>query len=193
MKIPLSFGKIEIKYFLMIGIAVAFNYLKKLYSLYNDEKKHILEKYILDDDTDGHFTENKLLKTSVKYVGFSLMIFGDIIIKIISSRKLKIYDKNLLLSKKYNLTKKDSKYLIKKKDILFIILISLANLSDEFLAILIKTLTKTSISVDELFNSLKFFFLFWASSYAFKVHYYKHQYISIIIIISLEIFNKNNK
>ena len=185
MKFLISFGKIKIKYILMIGIAIGFIFLERNYSLYSDEKKEILKK--LSDE--GEKFENKLLKSLLKYIGFSLMFIGDIIIKIMSSRKRKNFDKNLLVSKKYNLTKKDSKYLIKKKDILFILLISLANLCDELLAIFIKILTKEeSISFDEPFISLEFFFLFISSFYIFKVDYYKHQYISIIIIISLEIF-----
>ena len=151
MKFYLSFGKIKIKYFLIIGLAIAFYFLEDLYDLYFDEKKDILEE----------FTDNKLLKSLLKNIGFSLMIFGDIIIKKISSIHRKDFDKNLLVSKKYNLTKKDSKYLIKKKDILFIILISLANLVDEFLAILIKTLDSYKyIHLDEVFVSLEFSFLF---------------------------------
>ena len=195
MKFLLSFGKIEIKYILMMGIAIGLIFLKENYSLYSDEKEEIL-KNLLDKEEnyenpnfENPNFENTLLKSLLKYIGFSLMFIGDIIIKIMSSRKRKNFDKNLLVSKKYNLTKKDSKYLIKKKDILFILLISLANLCDELLAIFIKILTKEeSISFDEPFISLEFFFLFISSFYIFKVDYYKHQYISIIIIISLEIF-----
>ena len=140
MKFPLSFRKKEIKYFVLMGVAIAFIFLGRLYTLYSDEKEHILEKYLSDIDKENKFKQdNKLLKSLVKYVVFSLMIIGHIIIKIISSRKGNYFDKHLLISKKYNLTKEDSKYLIKKKDILFIILISLSHLVDEFLAIYIKT------------------------------------------------------
>ena len=68
MKFPLSFGKIEIKYFIMIGIAFSFQFLRKEYSLYTEEKSKIL----------GNYSDNKLLKSLLKYIGFSLMIFGDI-------------------------------------------------------------------------------------------------------------------
>ena len=185
MKCPLSFGKIEIKYVLMMGFAISFLFLGKLYSLYSDEKEDIL-----GDDQDKDFTQNKLLKSLLKYIGFSLMIIADIIIKKISFKNSKNdFDEKILVSKEYNLTKEDSKYLITKKDIIFIILIALAHLADEFLAILIKTLKKDStIRIDETFITSEFIFLFFASLYIFKLHYYKHQYISIIIIISLEIF-----
>ena len=84
MKFPLSFGKIEIKYFLMMGISLALIFVGRQYTLYSDEKEKILG-----------ITENKLLKSLVKYIGFSLMIIGDIIIKILSSRKGKKFNKNL--------------------------------------------------------------------------------------------------
>ena len=186
MKFLFSFGKKEIQYFIMIGFASTLFYFRDKYELYSDEKKKILGKSLIE--SDKKLTQNKLLQSLLKYVGFSLMIIGDIIRNKISSIKKKDFDKNLLVSKKYNLTKKDSKYLIKKKDIFFILLISLAQLFDEFLAILIKTVTEDFVLIDELFNSIKFFFLYCTSFYIFKVHYYRHQYISIIIIISLEIF-----
>ena len=195
MKFPLSFGKIEIKYILMIGFAISFYFLGKLYFLYSDEKFDILkvdkeDKEEKKDKKGRDYTQNILLKSLLKYIGFSLMIIGDIIIKKLSFKNKKNdIDKKILLSKEYNLTKEDSKYLIKKKDILFIILISLAHLADDFLAILIKRLiNETSIDIDERYNISEFIFLFFTSLYIFKIHYYKHQYISIIIIISLEIF-----
>ena len=138
MKFPLSLGKLEIKCFLMTALAIGFIFLGRKYNLYSEEKEYIFGKEAK--------TNNKLLKTFLKYFGYSLLIIGDLIIKKISfrnKRKDKI-NKKVILSKLYNVTKEDSKYLMTVKDILFIILISLAHLADEFLALIIKTKTHMS-------------------------------------------------
>ena len=181
MKFPLSFGKIEIKYFIMIGIAFSFQFLRKEYSLYTEEKSKIL----------GNYSDNKLLKSLLKYIGFSLMIFGDIILKkIIFKKEKEEYSlKKTFSSKSFNSKKEDSKHLIQKRDILFIIIIAISHLGHEFIAILIKTLWKsTYISIDEQYVSIEFIFLFCTSFFVFKLKYYKHQYITIFIIIFLELF-----
>ena len=186
MKFPLSFGKIEIKYFIMIGIAFSFQFLRKEYSVYTKEKKKILVNY----------SDNKLLKSLLKYIGFSLMIFGDIILKkIIFKKEKEEYSlKKTFSSKSFNSKKEDSKHLIQKRDILFIIIIAISHLGHEFIAILIKTLWKsTYISIDEQYVSIEFIFLFCTSFFVFKLKYYKHQYITIFIIIFLELFRLLNK
>ena len=59
---------------------------------------------------------------------------------------------------------------------------------NEFLAIYLKIKTNNHfIAIDERYNSIKFIILFISSIFIFKMRYYKHQYISIIIIIALEI------
>ena len=184
MKFPLSFGKIEIKYFIMIGIAFSFQFLRKEYSLYSDEKKNNIFK-------NKDKAQNILLKSLLKYIGFSLMILGDIIIKkiIFKDEKGGEFLQKAITSKSFNLTKEDAKFLIKKRDILFFIIIALSHLVHEFIAILIKQLSKSSyISIDEQYVSTEFIFLFCTSFFIFKLNYYKHQYITIIIIIFLEIF-----
>ena len=194
MKFPFSFGKIEIKYFIMIGIAFSFQFLRKNYTLYSEEKAEILKKkYFTEEEKNNgkNLSDNKLLKSLLKYIGFSLMIIGDLILKKIAFKNNKGGDflKKAITSKSFNLTKEDSKSLIKKRDILFIILIAISHLAHEFIAILIKTISKSSyISIDEQYVSIEFIFLFCTSFFIFKLNYYKHQYITIIIIISLEIF-----
>ena len=59
---------------------------------------------------------------------------------------------------------------------------------NEFLAIYLKIKTNNHfIAIDERYNSIKFIILFISSIFIFKMRYYKHQYVSIIIIIALEI------
>ena len=186
MKFPISLGKIEIKYFLMTGLAIGFLISgRNSYSLlYSKKKEDIYGKDIK--------IENRLLKSFLKYIGFSLFIIGDLIIQKISFKNDKEEDKikyQAILSKSYNITKEDSKYLFTLKDILFIFLISLAHLVGEFLAIMIKTLTDLpTITLDEQYISVEFIFFFFTSLMIFKLNYYKHQYYSIVILIILELF-----
>lgn len=198
MKYIVSFGKIELKYFIMIGCAIAFSFMGQFYSILyskpkeeiikNDSKNKEIKVDILEEKTN-----NVLLKSFLKYFGFSLFIIGEIIRKRISfgrEKEQKTVNKQNPF-KALDLNKDETKdtHIITFKDILIIVCISFAHLIDEFLAILIKTLGHSeNITINEVYNSIEFTFLFLISYLIFKLHYYKHQYISIIIIIIVYVF-----
>lgn len=195
MKSPISLGKIKLKYFLMIGFAIGFLFLGRRYTLYSDEKKKIFQKYLTEEDKgrEGvNYTDNKLLKTFLKYIGFALFIIGDLIIKKLSFGRIigtSITEVKSIVSKKYNLTKEDSRVIMTYKDWIFIFIIALLHIADEIIAIIIKTIKGSkNIAINEAYISIEFIFLFLTSYLIFKLKYYKHQYITIIIIIFLEIF-----
>ena len=195
MKFIISFGKFELKYFIMIGITIASLFINKhCYSLYSDQKEIAIEKYVNENKIDENLkkaTNNILLKSFLKYFGFSLFIIGEILRKRISFGKEKKQKlKNEKPFKALNLGKDEAKdmHLITFKDILTILLISFAHLIDEFLAILIKQFGHiNTIKMNEVYNTIEFTFLFLISYLVFKLQYYKHQYISIIFIILGEI------
>ena len=174
MKCFITIGKIDIKYIIMISLSIG-SFLGIMYSfnLYVEDKK----KYY-----DGYRENNKLLKSFMRFLGISYLIFGELI------RKKIVYKKD----------EKPIENLIKIKDIIFIFLVCLLFLLSEFLAIYLKIKTGTTISLDERYNSIEFIFFFLVSLFIFKMRYYKHQYISILLIIALEItryivkLNNNN-
>lgn len=197
MKWIISFGKLELKYFIMIGSAIGLLFLNKnSYSLYSNEKEEIIKAYF--KKVGISYTEsdiknnNALLKSFLKYLGFSLFIIGEIIRKKLS-RKEKESETNILsmnntIKKNLGENKNDEKYKINRLDIIFISCISIALLLNEFLAIAIKSIYGLdTIHIDEIYNTIEFTFLFFTSYLIFKLRYYKHQYLSIIIIIILEI------
>ena len=171
----ISFGGFEIKYLIFIlGTFILLFIGRTGYSLYLDGEQN---------------DNNKLLKTFLKYIGFALCIIGEIIRRKKNFKK-KVNDKNL--PKKSDICikikKEETKHLITTKDIIFIIIVALAHLGDEFLAITIKAiLNQSAIVVDEGYNTIEFIFLFLTSFYIFKLPYYRHQKISILLIIFCEI------
>lgn len=197
MKWIISFGKLELKYFIMIGSAIGLLFLNKhSYPLYSKEKKEIIKAYfkkvgisVKESDIKNN---NALLKSFLKYLGFSLFIIGEIIRKKLS-RKEKESETNILsmnntIKKNLGQNKNDEKYKINRLDIIFMSCISIALLLNEFLAIAIKSIYGLdTIHIDEIYNTIEFTFLFFTSYLIFKLRYYKHQYLSIIIIIILEI------
>ena len=159
----ISLKKIDFKYIILISGSIVTNFILYFsFILFENNKK----KYI-----DNYKENNKILKSFLKYFGCFSFIIGEIIRK-------KFY------FKKDNTS---SVNLVKLKDIFIIIAVSLINLFDEFLAIYLKIKTNTSISRDERYNSINFIFLFICSIFIFKKGYYNHQYISIILIIAIEI------
>ena len=179
----ISFGKFDLKYILMISVAISILFIgRAAYSnLYLSKK----------EDGSPEKDHRKLLKSFLKYIGFSLCVIGELIRRKLSFGNEKDEDPlNKPMFEHLNLPKKKeaSSHLINYKDIIFIVLISLIHLVDEFLAIIIKVeYTANSIQIDEKYNILEFNLLFFTSLIIFKMHYYKHQYISIILIIILEI------
>jgi hypothetical protein len=178
----ISFGKFNFKYFIMILSATVLLFIGKGgYPLYTRTEN--------TDNTEVKIDAHKLLKTFLKYIGFSFCVIGEIIRRKISFKNGE--DRNLIKNDvRYTASQKAeiSKHLIGPKDIIYIIIIAIAHLGDEFLAITIKANSKQNlIKMDELYNTIEFIFLYLTSYFIFKLRYYKHQKISIFIIIFCEI------
>ena len=162
MKCFITLGKIDIKYILMISINIGGFYLiGRAFNLYVSDKRRYYNNY---------FENNKLLKSFMKYLGLTYLLFGELIRKKIVHKKGDEPIKNL----------------IKTKDIIMISLVSFLFLLGEFLAVFLKIKTTGFINIDERYNSIEFIFLFLISLIIFKNRYYKHQYISILFIIIFE-------
>ena len=175
----ISFGQFNFKYFIMVLSATVLLFIGKGgYPLYTRT-----------ENTEVKNDAHKLLKTFLKYIGFSFCVIGEIIRRKISFKNGD--ERNSIKDDvRYSASQKAemSKHLIGPKDILFIILIAIAHLGDEFLAIAIKATSKQNlIKMDELYNTIEFIFLYLTSYFIFKLRYYKHQKISIFIIIFCEI------
>ena len=163
MKCFITLGKIDIKYIILISLAIGtFFGIAHSFSLYSKNKSKFYDKYK---------ENNKLLKSFMKFLGMTYLIFGEII------RKKIIYKKG----------EKPLNNLIKIKDIIFISIVCFLFLLGECLAVFLKIKKNRAIALDERYNSIEFIFLFLISLIVFKVRYYKHQYISILLIIILEI------
>ena len=132
--------------------------------------------------------KNFLLNYELTYIGQSLCFIPVLISWIINNKKNK---------SKIDKGSKDIKYIfnnlekrINYKDIFIIIFICILLLIDNFVEIyiILKIQTETSIFNYEYFF-MKYMLLFLISKYIFKMNYYKHQYLSIILIIFLALFN----
>ena len=159
----ISFGKMDIKYLLLIILILVSLAVGALsFNLYKNNRGNYYPNYK---------ENNKFLKSFLKYLGMTYFILGE------SIRKKFVYKKG----------EKPIKNLITIKDIIYLLIICFFVLLDEFFAIFLKIKTNKGISLDERYNSIEFIFLFIISLIIFKVRYYKHQYISILLIIILEI------
>ena len=173
----ISFGHLNIKYLIMILSAIVLLFIGRGgYFLYLGGL----------NEKDNH----KLLKTFLKYIGFSLCYVGEIIRKKLTFKNNEDEEKLLNSDVRYNDAQKKeaSKHFINPKDKIYIIIIALAHLVNEFLAITLKAISRnTIIKFDNLYNTIEFLFLFFISYFIFKLVYYRHQKISIILIILCEI------
>lgn len=176
MKSFISLGKFKIKYFIMIAICFAIFYCKiKLIDLFEKDKNKYIEKY-----------KRYILEPFLKYLGQSYFILSEIIRK----KYFKYADKHFDF--------------INKKDIFIILAVSIGVIIGHFLDIIMNVRIEKDISkiddierppppdnenfvIDETYNSVEYISLFITSLFIFKIKYYKHQYISIIIIICLEL------
>ena len=188
----ISFGKIKLKYFLMLSFALGFLFLgKKCYPLYLDRKKEILSQYLSPEEKAAKkiSNENRLIKTFVKYIGFSLFFILDKIRDKISFKGVK-RDCFLspLIGNEYGENGSPTN-IFTYKDRIYFILFAFAFLLNEIVSIYIKILQnyKNRIPVDEGYISIIFITFYCTSYFIFKKRYYKHEYVSIIIIIFLEI------
>ena len=189
----MSFGKLKLKYFLMLFLALALLFIgKRSYPLYLNKKKEILSQYLSQEEkTSKTFSnENRLVKTFIKYIGFSLFFIFDIIRDKNSFKEVKRDSFfSPLIGNEYNENGSPIN-VFTYKDKIYFILISFAFLLNEIISILIKILQKYNnrIPVDEGYISIIFITFFSTSYFIFKKRYYKHEYVSIFLIIFLEIF-----
>ena len=155
-----KFGKNYYMIFLIVCIvATYFGYWETFIYFLEDKEKQV-----------GEYEENKLMLSFLKYLGCSYFGFGE------------------LIRRKINKESSEFDKLIKIKDMIYIGLISFGVLIAEFLAILIRQINgKDYIYIDEYYNIIEFIFLIISSKFIFKTRYYKHQYISVIIIFIFEI------
>ena len=192
----ISLGKIELKYILMVLSANIFLLIGKVaYPMYYSRKKEILKKYWTKEEIDKNSikNENILLKSFLKYIGFSLFFIGEKIRnkKYFGKEKIEKLIKNSMKNQRLSLNNKKeiSRHLLSLKDKVIFCIISFAHLTNEFISISIKTIgTLDNIPIDEEYISIEFITLFLTSFFIFKIRYYNHQYISIALIIILEIF-----
>ena len=137
--------------------------------------------------------DNKLLKVLSRYLGFDLCYIGELILRKFTKRKKETKDDQIIYTEKMrakimDYIFSDSKNKLKIKDILYLILICLILLIDNFMDIIIKAKKKQGfILLNEEYNSIEFFLLFIISIFIFKIIYYKHQHFSIILIIFFQI------
>ena len=155
-----KFGKNYYMIILIIGIVgTYFGYWETFIFFLEDKEKHL-----------GEYGENKLMLSFLKYLGWSYFGIGE------------------LIRKKINKESSEFDNLIKTKDMIYIGLISFAVLVAEFLAIVIRQINgKDYIYLDEYYNIIEFTILILSSKFIFKTRYFKHQYISIVIIFIFEI------
>ena len=163
MKKFISFSRLNKNYYMLILIvcivATYFGYWETFLFFLEDKGKYV-----------GEYKENKLMLSFLKYLGSSYFVIGE------------------LIRKKINKESSEFNNLINIKDMVIIGLISLAVLLAEFLAIVIRQINgKGFIYIDEYYNIIEFIFLIMTSKFIFKTRYYKHQYISVIIIFIFEI------
>ena len=147
----ISFGKMDIKYLLLIILILVSLAVGALsFNLYKNNRGNYYPNYK---------ENNKFLKSFLKYLGMTYFILGE------SIRKKFVYKKG----------EKPIKNLITIKDIIYLLIVCFFVLLDEFFAIFLKIKTNKEISFDERHNSIEFIFLFIISLIIFKVRYYKHQ------------------
>jgi len=130
------------------------------------------------------FRTNKLLSSTLTYIGQFLCFIPLIITKICNYKKSSITSKNNKSSFKIKYIFNNSNNLITFKDKILIIIICSLLLVNDIINILISYLIKIGgILYNQEFYFMEYLFLFLISKYIFNLNYYKHQYYSIIFII----------
>jgi len=165
-----SFGKINLKYFIyLISYIVSETYSD--YILYKFSKKIV---------------ENRLLEAFLKHFGFLLIIIPELISKKYNSsdspkEKIEKEINNENVKNRSNKNPKDSSYNnIKSKDIIIFFAVCILDLVLEFSYILIELLNGFYTEEYFIFEALIWFIV---PKFIFKKTYYKHQKISILLII----------
>jgi len=142
--------------------------------------------YYIDKNTNNttKIRTNKLLGSTLTYIGQFLCFIPMIISKKYNSKKLSYQTKNNKSSIEitYIFNNKDNLATFKDKILIIVICISL--LINDIINILINHLIKAgSILFNQSFYFMEYLLLFLISKFIFKNNYYKHQNYSIIFII----------
>ena len=166
MRFCISFGVFSLKYFIYCFLFASMEIYIMFFIYYFDEQKN------------GIFRKHYLLDSFCFYLGYLLNFIPTWIdsninmineIKELYPKSNKPYDKNL-----------------SKKDIIKFLGMCLMFLSLEFVEVILKKLNEENLQYEDDFLLFKFLVVFLLPRYFSEV-YYKHQNISIIIFISVEI------
>ena len=170
----ISFGYFNKKYFIIFIIFLITGSIEFFLISYIDK----ITKYKTKIRT------NKLLGSTLTYIGQFLCFIPLIISKKYNSNKLSYPTKNNKSSIEIKYIFKNSDNLITFKDKILIIVIYISLLINDIINILISHLIKVgNILFNQSFYFMEYLLLFLISKFIFKLNYYKHQNYSIIFII----------
>ena len=170
----ISFGYFNKKYFIIFIIFLITGSIEFFLIIYVDKKTNYTTK----------IRTNKLLSSTLTYIGQFLCFIPMIISKKYNSKKLSYPTKNnkSSIEIEYIFNNKDNLATFKDKILIIVVCISL--LINDFINILINHLIKAGhILFNQSFYFMEFLLLFLISKFIFKMNYYKHQNYSITFII----------
>ena len=160
----ISLGNIDKKYIFILFFLIIINIFTTLYDILADHDK---------------YKNSRTMSVTIKHVGFSLCFIPEYI------------------RRKNSIVKNNSKFELKLKNVSFIILIAFIYLIHDFAFIFSDRYTIEKDNKKQLKLKGNFFYafmlLFFISIFIFKKNYYKHQYISVILIICLGIIRYFSK
>ena len=166
-------GDFNKKYFIILTLLLITGYIEYFLIYYIDKITNYQNK----------IRTNKLLTSTLIYIGQFLCFIPLIINKICNCKKSSITTKNNKSSSKIKYIFNNSNNLINFNDKILIIIICILLLVNDIINILILYLIKiANIVNNQEFYFMEYLFLFLISKYLFKLNYYKHQYYSIIFI-----------
>ena len=172
----ISFSYFNKKYFIIFIIFLITGSIEFFLIIYIDKNTNYTAK----------IRTNKLLGSTLTYIGKFLCFIHMIISKKYNSKKLIYPTKNnkSSIEIEYIFNNKDNLATFKDKILIIIVCISL--LINDIINILIHHLIKTGLILfNQSFYFMEFLLLFLISKFIFKMNYYKHQNYSIIFIILL--------
>ena len=154
----ITLGNIDKKYIFILFFLIVINILTTLYDIYVDSDK---------------YKNSRTMSVTIKHIGLSLCFIPESI------------------RRKNSIVKNNSKFELKLKNLSFIIMISFIYLIHDFAFIFSDRYIVEKDNKKQLKLKGNFFYafllLFLMSIFIFKKNYYKHQYISVVLIICLGI------
>ena len=154
----ISLGNIDKKYFLILFFLIIINIFTTLYDILVEHDK---------------YKNSRTMSVTLKHIGLSLCFIPEYI------------------RKKNSIVKNDSKFGLKLNNLSFIIMIAFIYLIHDFAFIFSDRYIVEKDNEKQLKLKGNFFYafmlLFFMSVFIYKKNYYKHQYISVILIICLGI------